>query len=421
MAYSNNFFVMAQMNAALQHGNGNILSDNDSDKLQPPVDDSAEHLRDVSSIEILSGDDDDDHDDNSNDGDANRHVQDAEQIRSIIGNIRDPKIKAILSGILEDPLDAGQHSIKKHYYENDGSKHAWTATDILCDGLLFAGFDSGRLQRNNLTRRAAWFKAFYGVEHTTAAPYFADLRREYPELIYKDLFMTMNWLCLYDTYPILSVRWGYCEEYVGKKVMSCAEKMAEVARKKIRFELEHYVEAGRTVDCANFMLQEMRLDPSNEWFDWKTHSCGVKYEFCLAIHEPRVVRVHGPFKASVHDITVFRGGDSNTPIEDRDKNALYFQLREGEKCIADSGYVGEPDKVIVTKAEHSKKFREFMARAKNRQETFHWRLKSFNILGQRFRHGKNTQHKLDLHKMAVEAVAGIVQYDYENGHPPFDV
>ena len=197
--------------------------------------------------------------------------------------------------------------------------------------------------------------------------------------------------------------------------------MAKLARKKITFELEHDVELGRTVNCTTFMIQEMRLDPSMEWFDWKTHSCGLKYEICLSIYEPRILRVYGPFKPSVHDITVFRGGDTDTAIEDRDKTALYFQLREGEKCIGDSGYAGEPEKVVLAKDEHSPEFREFMARAKNRHETCNWRFKCFNILDGRFRHGKNTQHRLDLHEMVVEAVAGIVQYDYENGHPPFDV
>ena len=76
---------------------------------------------------------------------------------------------------------------------------------------------------------------------------------------------------------------------------------------------------------------------------------------------------------------------------------------------------------MVVKNEHFSEFKEFAARAKNRQETLHWRLKSFNILGNRFRHGVNTEERMHLHKMVVEAVAGIVQYDYENGHPPFDV
>ena len=103
----------------------------------------------------------------------------------------------------------------------------------------------------------------------------ADLRKEYPDIDYKDCFMTLNWLCLYDTYPVLSARWKCSEEYIGPKVIENGTKMAKLARKKIRFELEHVTELGRTVDCATFMIQEMRLDPNSKWFDWKTHSAGL--------------------------------------------------------------------------------------------------------------------------------------------------
>ncbi|KAL7533034.1 hypothetical protein ACHAXR_006065, partial [Thalassiosira sp. AJA248-18] len=257
-----------------------------------------------------------------------------------------------------------------------------TSDDILAAGLSYAGFDLDRQRRNNLDRKTDWFKAFYGVEQYTVAPFFADIKNAYPDIVYKDCLMTMNWLNLYETYPVLSGRWKYCEEYIGSKVLDYAEKMAVVARKKIVFDLKHGIEGGRSLDCSTFMVQEFRLDPSSKWFDYKTHSCGVKYEFCLAIREPRVVWISGPHAASVHDITVFRGGDANCQ-EDWNQDALYFQLEEGEKCIADSGYAGEPGKIVVTKDEHSPDFKEFMARVKNRQETFHWRLKSFNILGHR--------------------------------------
>mmetsp|Transcript_29704 Transcript_29704/g.50651 ORF Transcript_29704/g.50651 Transcript_29704/m.50651 type:complete len:114 (-) Transcript_29704:519-860(-) len=81
--------------------------------------------------------------------------------------------------------------------------------------------------------------------------------------------MTMNWLYLYDTYPVLSGRWKYCEEYIGAKVIEYGKKMAVIARRKIVFELKDDVEIGRTVDCSTFMIHEMRLDPSSKWFDWK--------------------------------------------------------------------------------------------------------------------------------------------------------
>ncbi len=104
-----------------------------------------------------------------------------------------------------------------------------------------------------------------------------------------------------------------------------------------------------------------------------------------------------------------------------DKSALYFQLGKGEMCIGDSGYIGEPDKIVVEKDEHPPQLKSFLSRAKNRQETFHSRLKNFNILGHRFRHKGGIESKLRRHESAVCAVACIIQYDYENGHPPFDI
>ena len=101
---------------------------------------------------------------------------------------------------------------------------------------------------------------------------------------------------------------------------------------------------------------------------------------------------------------------------------LSLFLNQGSNlAVGDSGYAGEPGKIVTTKSEHSAQFRGFLARVKNRQETFHGRLKAFNILGGRFRHGRSTSQRKEIHKMAVEAVATIIQYDYENGHPPLDV
>jgi len=45
--------------------------------------------------------------------------------------------------------------------------------------------------------------------------------------------------------------------------------MAVIGRRKVVFELKDDVELGRTVDCSTFMIQEMRLDLSSKWFDYK--------------------------------------------------------------------------------------------------------------------------------------------------------
>ena len=71
--------------------------------------------------------------------------------------------------------------------------------------------------------------------------------------------------------------------------------------------------------------------------------------------------------------------------------------------------------------EHSPEFKEFIGRVLSRQETLFKGLKDFKILSDRFAYGRNTVERMTLHKMAVEAIAVIKQYDYENGHPPFEV
>jgi len=141
----------------------------------------------------------------------------------------------------------------------------------------------------------------------------------------------------------------------------------------------------------------------------------------LSIAHPNQVWLDGPYDAATPDITVFRGGSEKEDVFNWDTNALYFQVPKGKKVIADKGLNGEPTKVITNCREYPKKMRNWISDALARQETLHTRLKSFNILGQRFRHEKSKEHTKQLHKMAVEAVCVIVQYDYENGQPPFDV
>jgi hypothetical protein len=90
---------------------------------------------------------------------------------------------------------------------------------------------------------------------------------------------------------------------------------------------------------------------------------------------------------------------------------LFFQISEGKKLIGDSGNKGELSKISTTADEHSAEVKEFFARAKSREETINTRLKSFNVLSCRFRHGKGVENKLRLHQACFEAVCVLVQYD----------
>ena len=75
---------------------------------------------------------------------------------------------------------------------------------------------------------------------------------------------------------------------------------------------------------------------------------------------------------------------------------------------------------MVWRDEHTPKYKKFLARVASRQETVFKGLKDWKILKHRFAYGNTTKERMKLHKMAVEAIAVIRQFDYENGHPPFD-
>ncbi len=118
---------------------------------------------------------------------------------------------------------------------------------------------------------------------------------------------------------------------------------------------------------------------------------------------------------------VFRGGKEEAKKENWDQKALYFQIKQGDRIVGDCGYEGKSSKIVVMRDEHSKEFKIFLARVNSRQETFFKGLKDWKILRDRFAYGNTTKEKMKLHKMAVKAIAVIRQYDYKNGHPPFEV
>lgn len=83
---------------------------------------------------------------------------------------------------------------------------------------------------------------------------------------------------------MLAGRWKYGEDYIRRAVRENAASIQSLKPRVIRFagfaEGEiHWV----TVDGSNFDTEEFRLDPSTKWYNHKSHSSGVKYEFALAI------------------------------------------------------------------------------------------------------------------------------------------
>jgi DDE superfamily endonuclease len=94
----------------------------------------------------------------------------------------------------------------------------------------------------------------------------------------------------------------------------------------------------------------------------------------------------------------------------RKEGGLKDHIPDGFKAIGDKGYIGE-EKISLKNQLDSLPVKTFKRIARARHEDINGRIKRFDILSERFRHGPNK------HKAAFEAVCVIMQYNLENGHP----
>jgi hypothetical protein len=133
-----------------------------------------------------------------------------------------------------------------------------TDVDILASGLHYAGFDTRCQGKVNLNQNMIWYTQFFGVDLSTAAPLFTDLRSKFSSFKYKDGLMTMNRLFLNDKQSVLSGRWGYCEEYIGPTVKQYATMIQSLKSMKIKLVFWHDKRIKASIDCTNFITNEFR-------------------------------------------------------------------------------------------------------------------------------------------------------------------
>ena len=301
------------------------------------------------------------------------------------------------------------------------------APELLRESLILVGFG---IERQNVREEenVERFREHFGAPPVALAALLNDLREKYDGIKVKDALMSMNWLKGYDLERVLSARWGYGDlKFIRETVKEYAAKIQSLEVDVIKLEVEDFHELDKYLfglDCVHMITWEFRLDPSVKWYDFKSSSAGLKYEFAMAVQRAKIVWRSKAYPASNHDITIFRGGTIDTPKEQWDRDSLYFQMEkfgDGKKAIGDSGYNGEPEKVLTAQHGQSKDMADFIKRVKQREETLHTRLKSFNILGNRFRHGKTPEARVELHNTCCGAVTVMVQYDFDHGRPSFDV
>ena len=133
---------------------------------------------------------------------------------------------------------------------------------------------------------------------------------------------------------------------------------------------------------------------------WSSHKFGgkpgVDYEIGLKINEDKVLWVSGPHPAAVHDSTIF------------EKEGLKKRIPIGKMAIADDAYK-KHENVSTKNCFDPREIGWFKDRVMARHETFNRRLKVFDCLRTKWRHG------IEKHKIAFEAICVITIYELENG------
>jgi hypothetical protein len=130
-----------------------------------------------------------------------------------------------------------------------------------------------------------------------------DLCHKFPDTSFKELLMGLNWLKLYDIESVLdeSICRDKCRETTCR-FESYRERLIMFDTSKFTPDQVHII----SVDGVNFITQEFRGDPGTKWFDHKSRSSSLKYEFSLSLWENHYVWINGPDPADLHhDKAVF--------------------------------------------------------------------------------------------------------------------
>lgn len=193
------------------------------------------------------------------------------------------------------------------------------------------------------------FKSHFGVRPSTVGAVIHDN----PDLKVEHFFMTLNWWKLYLTEDVMEGKWDRHPETIRRIVKTTTALLASLKKDKINFrgfpEDQTYL---ASIDCVHFETDEFRTDPHSKWYSHKHNGPGLSYEVCCDIVQDRIVWTSGPYAASAHDITIFRGGTKKEGKSKWRNTSLYGLVPDGKRLIGDSGYVGEPTKIATTLGGH---------------------------------------------------------------------
>ena len=288
--------------------------------------------------------------------------------------------------------------------------------EMLQHGLSIVGRQSNRNKEFKASaKNRKRFKKFYGSTEEVVAVIWGELQTtNVPEAKVsdakeKDLSMFLlacHHAKGYAVLETLAKAFGVCEDTASHWARYYLKKLAVLKEHKIVWPTDFQ---GRKfillVDCVNFGINEPRhpvLHKVREFFDRKGGKAGLTYEIALDLWSSNIIWLHGPFPSATGDQRIFK------------EEGLCDEMPEGTKAIADKVYKGQ-NKISLHNSLDDEEVREFKRRARARQESVNARLKSFECLKQRFRHGVKNHH------IYVHAVAVMLTFQMENGSPLFHI
>jgi hypothetical protein len=297
-----------------------------------------------------------------------------------------------------------------------------TDNEILAKGLEFVGFGVERQGRVKKEASIERFKSHYGSKPIVYAQLWEDLQttnvaaaRVPPGTIkallkeFKYFMSALYFLTVYTTEHQRSGNFDFCEKTCLEKGWNYVQKISALKAEKIGWpqdwvagnpNLLYFLVSVDGIHCSYHEVKHPILPYDPQMYSHKTNQPALSYEVALSLHESKVVSVRGPFKASVHDKTMFVAH-------------LRDLIPDGSMGIADRGYRGAP-KLSTPNNYDAPDVRDYKRRARARQESFFGRLKRFSAIRDQFRHKDVMKHQ-----WSFEAVCVIVQYQFENGSALF--
>ena len=196
-----------------------------------------------------------------------------------------------------------------------------------------------------------------------------------------------------------------CRPCCGTYVAAEARLVLTTVLTQINFADRHTGDNGNkakiTVDGTDCSIEEQSPFDPDLW-SHKINAAGLRYEIGIALQSGLVCWVNGPYKPGPWpDLRIFR-------------HRLMSALANGEFIVADRGYK-DGEEFVFSKDTGPDWLKEMIGRATARHETLNGKLKVFNVLSTRFRHG------IERHESVFNALINIIQLVLIHESPLFDV